>query len=112
MYCFTPYAMPESLKREVDKFEVESIRENAEWKITKNNHVITYTLVKNGDKYVIIFDYEPAENICIFYMLNNGDICIEYAEWDGEELTTSDKLKYFHSTTMLMCGLIQSGKIA
>lgn len=45
-------------------------------------------------------------------MLNNGDIRIEYAEWDGEELTTSDKLKYFHSTTMLMCGLIQNGKIA
>ena len=33
MYCFTPYATPESLKREVDKFEIESIRENAEWKI-------------------------------------------------------------------------------
>lgn len=44
-------------------------------------------------------------------MLDNGDICIEYAEWDGEELTTSDKLKHFHSTTMSMWGFIQCGKI-
>lgn len=31
-------------------------------------------------------------------LYGHKDIYVE-AEWDGEELTTSDKLKYFHSTT-------------
>lgn len=115
MYCFTPYATPESLKRNADNFNVELVRENVEmcmteWKITRANGVYTYTLLRNDNKYYLVLDKKYEEFMCVFYMLD-GDVCIEYGELDGKKLKAASRLKKLSQITMSMWGLIQSGKI-
>lgn len=58
--------------------------------------IYTYTLLKSGNEYYLMFD---------------GDVCIEYGERDGKKLETASRLKIFSQITMSMWGLIQSGEI-
>lgn len=118
MYSFTPYATPESLKRNADNFNVELVKEDTEmyiteWKITRADSICTYILIHSGydDNYYLTFEDKCEKFMFMFYMLD-GDIYIEFGERNEKKLKAASRLKKLSQITMSMWGLIQSGKIA